>query len=114
MYDYINNGTINLINEKWKDEWNINEHGRKVHSANGETVADNIGITAAALKGFRDLANKDFPGTSDYDLDRYANAYYNRGIEGARKWVKNGANGYNFRNGGIIRRRLISNGKLSE
>lgn len=114
MYDYINNGTVKLINENWNDEWNKNEQGRRVHSANGLTVADNIGITAAALKGFKNIASKDFPGTSDYDLDRYSNAYFNRGMGGGRSWVKRGANGYEFKNGGLIRRRLSNGGYLSE
>lgn len=114
MYDYINNGTVRLINESWNDEWNENEQGRKVHSADGLTVADNIGITAAALKSFKDIASKDFPGTSDYDLNRYSNAYFNRGIGGGRSWVRRGANGYGFKYGGQIRRRLSNACKLGE
>jgi hypothetical protein len=55
-----------------------------------------MGIVAAHLKYFKDKAHKDFPNASEYDLNRYSNAYYNRGISGGKKWVKSGAKGYNY------------------
>lgn len=91
---YINEGTVNLINENWGDGQFLNEHGRWTNMAMGHNYSDNVGIMAATLKGLRELAKKDFPHASDADLDRYASAYYNRGIKGGREWVKNGAKGY--------------------
>lgn len=92
--DYINNGTVNLINERWGDGLAANEKGRDTNVAVGDTYGDNIGIMAATLKAMRDRAKKDFPWASESDLDRYAQAYYNRGITGGKKWVQNGAKGY--------------------
>jgi hypothetical protein len=56
-----------------------------------------MGIVAAHLKYFKDKAQKDFPNASEYDLNRYSNAYYNRGAYGGKKWVKAGAKGYNYK-----------------
>ena len=96
--DYIDSGKVQLINEKWYDANDfINEQGRTTHPVNGETTADNIGIMAAHLKYFKEQAKKDYPNTNENDLNRYALAYYNRGIEGGRKWVKSGAKGYNYK-----------------
>ena len=46
---------------------------------------------------FKDQAKEDFPNASEEDLNRYALAYYNRGRVGGKKWVKNGAKGYNYK-----------------
>lgn len=95
---YIDSGKVKLINENWYDaEDFLNEKGRTTHPVNGATTADNIGIMAAHIKYFRDQAKKDYPNASDYDLDRYSMAYYNRGIGGGRKWVKDGAKGYDIK-----------------
>lgn len=91
---YINNGTVSLINENWGDGQFENEKGRTTHAASGHNYSDNIGIMAATLRGLREVARKDFPNASEADLDRYAQAYYNRGITGGREWVKRGAKGY--------------------
>lgn len=105
---YINAGYVHPINERWKTEQNVNEKNRKVISARGLTNLDNIGLVAATLQGFRNLAKKDFPGRSEEDYDRYASSYYNHGIAGGRKWVNDGAKGYK------IRRRLSTAGKKSK
>lgn len=96
---YIDNGTVRLINERWSAEDNRQEGGRKVRTANGETIADNIGIQAATLKAFREQAARDFPNATSSQLDSYAAAYYNRGPAGGRKFVKSGGkdNRYNIR-----------------
>ena len=111
---YLENGNIQLSDKKrfydtvtkGKKEyrpasyWTVdfdNEKGRKTNAAIGSDVADAFGMTAAGLKYFRDKAKEDYPDTSDYDLNRYANAYFNRGIVGGRKWVNDGAKGYNYR-----------------
>lgn len=89
---YIDNGQVKLIDEKWSAEDNTNEKGRKVRTANGETIADNIGIVAAMLSSFRNQAKEDFPNASDADLDRLAVMYYNRGRGGGRSYYRRGGN----------------------
>lgn len=96
--DYIDNGQIKLLNnEQWDLFETINEKGQPVNAASGKTAKDNIGIQAATLKFLREQAKKDFPKASDKDLDRYAAAYFNRGITGGRTWVRRGAKGYNIK-----------------
>jgi len=104
--DMINSGKVNLINERWIDSHNENEHGRIVHTANGLDVSDNIGIMAASLKYFNDRARNDYPKLSNDEVNRYGLAYYNLGETGGKKWARSGAKGYNYRrnlsNGGSI------------
>ena len=94
---YIDEGKVNLIKEQWKDGTAINENGRPVNFVTGLRLKDNMGISAATMKYFRDAAKADFPNLSDPELDRYANAYYNRGIAGGRRWARNGAKGYKIK-----------------
>ena len=102
--DYIDSGKVKLINESWSDARNFkNEEGRITHPVNPDTNKDAIGIVAAHLKYFKDSAKEDFPNSSEYDLNRYSNAYYNRGRGGGRRWVKSGAKGYRFNAGGLMR-----------
>ena len=93
----IKEGKIKLINEKWYDGQNKNEKNRSVNSAVGETDLDNIGIMTATLKYYRDQAKKDYPKASNEDLDRYSVIYYNRGQQGAKKFINAGGKGYNIR-----------------
>ena len=128
---YINDGTVKLINEKWGDGQGRNEKGRWTNLAMGYDYSDNVGIMAATLKAMRELARKDFPKASEADLDRYAQAYYNRGITGGRKWVQSGAKGYKinkhsiggplvdavmneYKNGGGIHIKPSHRGRLTE
>lgn len=105
----IKRGDVKLINEVWYElDPFINEKGRTTYPAEGEDTAGNIGIMAAHLKYHREKAKQDFPNASEYDLDRYGLAYYNRGNAGGKKWVKQGADGYNYR------RRLESRGSKSK
>lgn len=97
MGTYIENGDAKLINENWGSGTFINEKGRTTNAASGETQKDNIGILASGLQMARNKAKEDFPKASDYDLDRYASAYYNRGFAGGKRWVQNGAKGYKIR-----------------
>ena len=101
---YIDSGKVKLINENWYEQGPFkNEKGRMTYPVNPVTLNDGIGIVAAHLKYFRDKAQQDFPNASEYDLDRYANAYYNRGALGGKKWVQAGAKGYNYRKkGGML------------
>lgn len=85
----IAQGKVKLINENWGDSYNTNEHGRIVHTADGESNADNIGITAATLKYFRNKAKQDFPKAPRLSLDEAAGIYYNRGENGGKKYMKN-------------------------
>lgn len=96
----IQEGKVKLQGENWGTGDNDNEKGRKVLSAEGHTNYDNIGINAAALKYFQDTVKQDYPNISDEDLDRYTQAYYNRGIAGGKKWAENGAEGYNIKSEG--------------
>lgn len=116
---YIDNGFVNLINEQWAEEENENEQHRKVRTANGETIADNIGIQAAMLKAFRNQAMRDFPGLSSADYDRMAVIYYNRGQGGGRSFVRRGGkdNKYSIRksyaSGGPIHINPANRGKFN-
>lgn len=85
----INEGKVKLINEKWYPKDNENEHKRPVLTANGYNNFDNIGLTAATLKYFRNKAAKDFPKFSRKFLDEAAIIYYNHGEYGGRKIMKN-------------------------
>lgn len=121
---YLDEGKIKLKGKRWyfnpdgteryvkqgyyTDYEYTNENGRKTNPATGYDNADNFGMTAAGLKYFRDIAKADNPNASDYDLNRYAQAYFNRGVAGGRKWVKSGAKGYDYK------RRLESQGKKSK
>lgn len=105
----IKQGNVKLINEGWYElDPFVNEKGRMTYPAEGEDNAGNIGIMAAHLKYHRDKAKQDFPNASEYDLNRYGLAYYNRGNSGGKKWVNEGAQGYNYR------RRLESRGTKSK
>lgn len=123
---YITNGDVKLSNKKrwhrenyfdsdagefyaptiYYEKEGINEKGRKVKYAEGEDVADNIGLTAATLKMFKDKVKKDFPNLDNYEANRYALAYFNRGAAGGKKWAEAGANPQEYRfakrNGGRI------------
>lgn len=85
----IDKGKVKLINETFYTTDNVNEKGRVVHTANGRTPLENIGIMAATLKYFRDEAKKDFPNASNKYLDKAASIYYNRGAAGGYKYLKN-------------------------
>lgn len=122
------NGDIKLKGKKWYEtldgykyrspqyytyNW-TNEHERITNAATGADVADNFGITAAILRNKKDKASRDFPNMSDKELDRASVIYFHRGDTGGKKYIQSGKGGYNFRNGGFIRRRLSTNGELSE
>lgn len=117
---YINSGQAKLINEQWTDENNINEHGRSIHSSNGLTVVDNMGIQASLLKMYRDQAKKDFPGRTEAEYDSMAAAYYNRGRAGGKAYVKSGKKDkrYSIRttyaSGGSIHIKPENRGKFTE
>lgn len=85
----IKEGKVKLINERWRDGSGINEKGRDVNPAEGLTNLDNIGITAATLKYFRDEAKKRNPKLTGKHLDEAAGIYYNRGITGGQKYLNN-------------------------
>lgn len=77
--DNIQKGKVKLINENWSDSHNTNEKGTLVHTSDGNSNKDNIGIVAAHLKYFRDKAAKQFPNASPKRLDEIAGIYYNQG-----------------------------------
>ena len=86
--DFIEEGKVKLKNENWFDNYNENEHGRIVHSANGEKVQDNIGIMAATLQYMQNQAKKDFPNASRRTLDEAVNVYFNKGITAGKKYIQ--------------------------
>lgn len=108
--DYINSGKVKLINEQWNDSQRHNEKGRKINTAEGLTTKDNIGIVAAHLKYFKDLAKTKHPNYNDDELNRASLIYYNRGESGGERYINsnNNPNEYNYK------RRLETGGKRSK
>lgn len=92
----INKGIVKPISENYYVGSAVNEKGQQVNPAEGRTNLDNMGLVAATLAALRAIVKKDYPNISDAELDRYTQAYYNRGIAGGRKWVKKGAKGHNL------------------
>ena len=87
---YINNGDV--VPARWTRYSNFdftNEKGRNTDAASGYTMADNMSLMGATLQFFRNVAKKDFPNATDDFLDKASEIYYNRGIEGGRKYLKN-------------------------
>lgn len=94
----LKEGKIKLLgNERWYDGEFLNEHNRWTNSATGVTNADNIGLTAAALKYYLERATKNNPNFSPYDLNRTALIYYNRGEAGGKRYMKNDNSGYKYK-----------------
>ena len=89
-------------NPSYDLQGNTNEKGQQVYTSEGYTHMDNINLSAAALKYLGTVVDNDYPTLSPQDRNRYIRAYYNRGIEGGRRWAKNGAKGYTFGDGGSI------------
>lgn len=79
-----------------------NEYGKRVQSISGRTPQDNIEITAIMLKHLSDKIKQEYPNLSDYDHNRYVRAFWNKGISNGKKWVQNGAKGYNYRKEGHL------------
>ena len=109
--DYIDSGKVKLINEQWNSGTGHNEKGRKTNSAEGLTTRDNIGIVAAHLKYFKDLAKTKHPNYSSDELNRASLIYYNRGETGGEKYINSSSNNPNEYN---YKRRLESAGKMSK
>lgn len=87
---YIERGDVVPTKEtNYNDHYFTNKFGRKTHAVHGKTVNDNFNLTAATLKFMRDKASKDFPNASRIFLDEAAGIYYNRGITGGKKYMKN-------------------------
>lgn len=87
--DLINSGKVNLINENWSDSYNTNENNQLVHTADGITALDNMGIVGATLKYLKGEAGKRHSNLKDGQLEGLANMYYNRGIAGGERYYKN-------------------------
>lgn len=94
----LNEGKIKLLGgEHWYNGAFLNEHDRVTNSATGETNADNIGLTAAALKYYLERATKNNPNFNSYDLNRTALIYYNRGEAGGKRYMKTDNSGYKYK-----------------
>lgn len=76
---YIKDNKVKLINESWGDGDFVNEHGRTTNAASGDTYLDNIGIMAATLNYFKDLAKQRNPKNNNTQNSILANMYYHRG-----------------------------------
>lgn len=75
----IKEGKVKPINEKYYEADNVNELGRKVLTAEGLSAKDNIGLMAATLKYYKDLAKERNPQNNDIQNSILANMYYHRG-----------------------------------
>lgn len=84
----IEEGKVHPINERYTTDTYVNEKGREVYTAIGDTTKDNIGLMAATLQYLRSQAAKDFPNQSNKFLDDAASAYYNRGLTGGKNYMK--------------------------
>ena len=93
---------IPIGNPNYDLQGNTNEKNQPVYTSEGYTHMDNINLSAAALKYFGTVVDNDYPNLSQHDRNRYIRAYYNRGVEGGRKWARNGAKGYSFADGGKL------------
>lgn len=96
-YTMIEEGKVVPHKERYSLEQNINEKGRLVNTARGETTLDNIGLTAATLKYFTDLAKKKYPNFTSHQHDVAGNTLYNRGYDGGTDYIKaHGVIGTNY------------------
>lgn len=90
VYSNYVNGVIKTNRPiKLIEKVNTNEKGRRVSSASVDSVYDAIELVASELKSRQDKVIRDFKGLSDDMVDAYTNAYYNRGVVGGRKYIRN-------------------------
>ena len=97
VHTYIDEGKVKPRNERYSLEVNTNEEGRLVNTARGKTTLDNIGLTAATLKYFTDLAKSKYPYFTQHQQDVAGNTMYNRGADGGTDYIKtHGVIGTNY------------------
>lgn len=93
----INEGKVKLKGENYSTGDFTNEKGRQTLAASGDTFADNVGLMAATLRYFKDVAAQRHPDLSDYELNRYASGYYNRGPYGdSDEFIRTHPNWYRY------------------
>ena len=115
MGTWISEGTVKLrkglmVDTDFEME---NEKGRTTYSVGSDNYMDGVELTAVALKHFKDQMRKQYPKASEAQLEQYATAAFNNGMEGATKLINKGKiqNSYKpfiqiKRNGGPVRRLL--------
>lgn len=75
----INSGNVKLKNERFYTGDFTNEHGRNTLAAQPDSNKDGIGIMAATLKYYQDLAKQRNLKNTSLQNSILANMYYNRG-----------------------------------
>ena len=115
MGTWISEGTVKLrkglmVDTDFEME---NEKGRTTYSVGSDNYMDGVELTAVALKHFKDQMRKQYPKASEAQLEQYATAAFNNGMEGATNLINKGKiqNSYKpfiqiKRNGGPVRRLL--------
>lgn len=108
----IDEGKVKPIRENYETTDFTNERGRTTLGVNGVTNYDNIGLTAATLQYFKNIAKKEYPKATDKELNRYANIFYNRGVSGGKSYISKSGKGYELKYmiGGNIRPSLKNGG----
>lgn len=94
----LNEGKVKPKGETYSTGDAVNEPGRKVLAASGKTWLDNVGLTAATLRYFTDLARSRHNDLSDYEINRYASGYFNKGPYGTTdEYLRNNPNAYRYK-----------------
>lgn len=111
----ITNGTVKLRDGLMVDtDYEIeNEKGRTTYSVGSDNYMDGVELTAIALRHFKDQMRKKYPKASEAQLEQYATAAFNNGMEGAINLINQGKiqNSYKpfiqiKKNGGYVKRLL--------
>ena len=115
MGTWITNGTVKLRDGLIVDtDYEIeNEKGRTTYSVGSDNYMDGVELTAIALRHFKDQMRKKYPKASEAQLEQYATAAFNNGMEGAINLINQGKiqNSYKpfiqiKKNGGYVKRLL--------
>ena len=115
MGTWITDGTVKLrkglmVDTDYEME---NEKGRTTYSVGSNNCMDGVELTAVALKYFKDRMRQQYPKASEAQLEQYATAAFNNGVEGATNLINQGKiqNSYKpfiqiKKNGGSVKRLL--------
>ena len=115
MGTWITNGTVKLRDGLMVDtDYEMeNEKGRTTYSVGSDNYMDGVELTAIALRHFKDQMRKKYPKASEAQLEQYATAAFNNGMEGAINLINQGKiqNSYKpfiqiKKNGGYVKQLL--------
>lgn len=92
MGTWITNGTVKLRDGLMVDtDYEMeNEKGRTTYSVGSDNYMDGVELTAIALRHFKDQMRKKYPKASEAQLEQYATAAFNNGMEGAINLINQG------------------------